>query len=113
MNKIYLMLLVLLSLSACKKDALTIDAEKIYVQSNAAKATDPMFSNALYLSLKPDGIAGINPGGDIIYQASYKIKGDKITVSVTDFNMKFKFIVISDSELHGENGEVLTRSNLN
>lgn len=109
MKKIYLMLFILLSLGACKKDALAVDEEKSYLQTNASATTDPMFPAPIRLTLKPNGIASIAPSGsDIVYSATYKMNGDKITVTVNDFeNMKFKFTVISDLELHGENGEIL------
>lgn len=102
------MLFVLLSLTACKKDAITVDQEKVFVQSNASKPTDPILGTSMNLTLKPGGKANILPGGDIVYQATYKIKGDKIEVKAEMINQKFKFTVISESELHGEHGEILT-----
>jgi uncharacterized lipoprotein YehR (DUF1307 family) len=105
MKKIYLILLIVLSLNACQKDALIVELEKIFIQINAPKPTDPMLGTAMNLTLKPGGKADFLPSGDIIHEATYKIKGDKVLVQA--LNQTFKFTVVSDLELHGENGEIL------
>jgi hypothetical protein len=105
MKKINLMLFIVLSLNACKKDALVITQERTFVQVNAPMPIDPSLGTAVHLTLKPGGKAEFLPGGDIVYEATYKIDGDKIIVDA--LNRTFKFTVISNSELHGENGEIL------
>jgi hypothetical protein len=107
MQKAFYLFVVLLSLVGCKKDALQIREEKSYHQVNAAPTTDRLLGNAVSLTLKPGGSALINPGGDIMWSASYKISGSKIKVHVPDLDKNYQFTIISDNELHGENGEVL------
>ncbi|MBS7565801.1 hypothetical protein KHS38_15445 [Mucilaginibacter sp. Bleaf8] len=104
------LLVLVLLLSACKKDALKVDEEKHYEQVNASPSTDPIIGSAISLTLKPDGVGDIVPGGDIRWNATYKISGKKLTVAVKDIDHKFEFTIISDDEIHGENGEILKRS---
>jgi hypothetical protein len=96
----------MLSLGACKKDALEVKQEKTFMQIKAQPATD-LPGGGIVLTLKPDGTAGIDPGGDILWAATYKISGNKITVKLLDTNTKYKFTIVSDVEIHGENGEIL------
>ena len=107
MKKIYLLLILVVSLNACKKDALIVDEEKSYFQINAPAPVDPMLGTAIYLTSKPDGTGGFLLNGDIISQAKYKVRGNKIIVDVADLNKTFRFTIISDTELHGEKSEIL------
>ncbi|WP_158825721.1 hypothetical protein [Mucilaginibacter lacusdianchii] len=102
-----LFLCMCLWLSSCKKDALQVEEEKEYLQTNASPIVDPMFSTATHLLLKPGNIAYINPGGDIMWDATYKISGKKLTVKMKDSDSQFKFTIVSEEELHGQDGEVL------
>jgi len=104
-----MLFLTLISFSACKKDAIKIDTEKRYTQEKSVPATD-LAGGAMTLVLKPDGMADFNPGGDIVYRGNYDISGKKITVKIPDLDMKYKFTIISEQELQGENGEKLTLS---
>jgi len=101
-----LMLIMLISLSACKKDALKVDTEKRYVEKTSAPPTD-LAGGAMNLVLKPGGVADLNPGGDIVYRGTYDISGKKITVKIPDLDMKYRFTIISDQELQAEDGEKL------
>ena len=101
------LLLMTLGLASCKKDALEVKEAKEFRQVNAPPATDPLLGTAMYLILKPNGAAGFLPGGDIVWTATYNISGKTINVKVPDINTRYKFSVISDEELHGENGEIL------
>lgn len=104
------LLLIALSFTACKKDALQVNEEKRYEQVNAQPATDPMFGTAVTLILRPNGQGYINPGGDIVWPATYKISGKKITVTMEESQRKYRFDIISDEELHGTDGEILKLS---
>lgn len=101
-----LMLFMLISLVACKKDAIKIDSEKRYVQQTDAPVTD-LAGGPMSLTLKPGGVADLNPGGDIVYRGTYDISGKKITVKIPDLDTKFKFTIISEKELESESGEKL------
>jgi hypothetical protein len=102
----FCLLVIILSMGACKKDALVVDTEKRYNQVNIEKPVD-LLGGGVMLVLKPDGIADINPGGDIIWNGTYKISGNKISVKATQIDTKFNFTIISNEELRGSNGEVL------
>lgn len=100
-------LLLTICFTACKKDALKVNEEKRYAQTNAQPPTDPILGTAVHLTLKPNGRADILPGGDIVWAGSYDISGTKLTVKVDELDMKFRFTIVSEEELHGENGEIL------
>ncbi|WP_316806713.1 hypothetical protein [Pedobacter agri] len=87
----------LLVLSACKKDQLTIDQEKRFSEVDFKFDPSFPFNGGWGLTLKPDGVAEVIPGGDIYYRGTYKISGKNITVS-TD-QTKFKFEILSDTEI--------------
>ena len=88
---------IILFLSACKKDKLSIDEEKRF--SEVGFKFDPSFpyNGGWGLTLKPDGVAEIVPGGDIYYRGTYKISGKNLTVT-TD-QTKFKFEILSETEI--------------
>jgi hypothetical protein len=103
----FLILGIVSCLMACKKDALKIKEDKEYIQINAREPVSAYENSAIYLTLKPNGKADVLPGGDIVYRASYKIKGKKIKVEIADISLRLTFTIVSPSELHGEHGEVL------
>jgi len=98
---------VVATLAACKKDALEVTKDSYYIQVNAGPQTDPLISTATTLMLRPGGIADIMPGGDIVWRGTYKISGKRLTVTVKELETKFRFTIISATELHGEGGSVL------
>ncbi len=106
-KSLYILLAATLSLGACKKDALQVKTEKEYIQNTTPGAATGLLGGGLDLILKPGGTASFNPGGDIIWGATYDISGKKITVKVQQLNTKYLFTIISDEEIHGANGEVL------
>ena len=106
MRNLFCLLIVMLSFGACKKDALEVKQDKTYVQVKDAPPTD-LAGGGVDLTLKPDGTAIINPGGDIVWYGTYDISGNKITVKVQQTESKYKFTIVSNEEIHGEHGEVL------
>lgn len=100
-------LLLTICFTACKKDALKVNEEKRYIQTNAQPPSDPILGTAVHLTLKPNGRADILPGGDIMWAGDYDVSGRKLTVNVAELNTKFRFTIINKEELHGENGEIL------
>lgn len=106
MKNLCCLLIIMLSFGACKKDALEVKQQKTFVQVEVAPATD-LPGGGINLTLKPDGTANINPGGDIVWSGTYDISGNKITVKVQQIDTKFKFTIVSDEEIHGEHGEIL------
>lgn len=102
MKKIYLVLLIAISLSACKKDILKVETEKTYVEEGVSAGT--LGFGGIILKLMPDGKADILVGGDVFYRTTYKIKGNKLIVE-GEQNDEFK--IISDTELRYQNNRVL------
>jgi hypothetical protein len=102
MKKIYLVLLIAIGLSACKKDALKVEIEKTYVEQGVSSGT--LGFAGIILKLMPDGNADILVGGDTYYRTTYKIKGDKILIE-GDQSEEFK--IISSTELRYQNNRVL------
>ncbi|RZK21443.1 MAG: hypothetical protein EOO86_01015 [Pedobacter sp.] len=100
---------IILFLSACKKDKLSIDQEKRF--SEVGFKFDPSFpyNGGWGLTLKPDGVADIAPGGDIYYRGTYKISGKSLTVT-SDQN-KFKFEILSETEIKEKQYGVVLRLN--
>lgn len=105
------LLIAALSFTACKKDALEVKTEKTFVSATSTPATD-LAGGRTELTLKPGGSASILPGGDILWNGTYKISGKKITVYVQQSDEKYRFTIISDTEIHSEYGEVLKLVNL-
>jgi hypothetical protein len=97
MRKILTLLALAITLlfTACKKDQLKVDEEKSYFEANHVSAGP--YDGGWQLTLKPDGVADIAPGGDIIYRGTYKINGSKIKVKSETGAFEFK--IISDTEL--------------
>ncbi|WP_231426028.1 hypothetical protein [Pedobacter sp. Leaf250] len=95
--------------SACKKDQLSIDGEKQF--SEVGHKADPLnpFDGGWGLTLKPDGVADITPGGDIVYRGTYKISGKNL--SVTTDQVKFKFEILSQTEIKEKQYGTLLRLN--
>jgi hypothetical protein len=105
-NYLFLLLTVLFWLTSCKKDALKVKEQTKYFQINAPAPTGTLHATGISLELWPQGIAYINPGGhDFLWGATYKISGKKLTVKSGDY--LYKFTIVSEEELHGENGEIL------
>lgn len=105
-HTLFILLIAPIGFLSCKKDALVVKKNMHYYQINTdPKDVDGIFSQSI--TLGPKGQAGFRPGGDIEYKATYKIKGKKITVTIKDPKLTSYFIIISDTELHAENGAIL------
>lgn len=93
--------------TGCEKDKLTVNEEKRYIQENY---TPSSYDAGYQLTLKPGGIADILPGGDIMWSATYKIKGSSLTVKTKGGSYKettFNFTIISEDRLKTKSGTVL------
>lgn len=102
MKKIYLILLLAISLSACKKDALKVESDKTYVEQGVSSGSGSLGFGGVILKLMPDGNADILVGGDAFSRTTYKIKGDKLTIGDNE-----EFKIISETELRYQNTRVL------
>ena len=99
MKNIYLFVVLFISINlfnSCKKDQLNIDREKTYVQIEPkVQVSDPNFGG-WSLTLYPNNVADINPGGDIVYRGTYKINGSSLKVKTDNDSYKFKIISTTD-----------------
>ncbi|MFA6277258.1 MAG: hypothetical protein WC622_10945 [Pedobacter sp.] len=93
---IFLLISATLLLSSCKKDQLTVDQEKVFLQVDHGDSGFP-YNSGWHLTLKPDGVADILPGGDIWWRGTYKISGSLITVKAD--NVTYKFEIVSETEI--------------
>jgi hypothetical protein len=87
----------LLTTTGCKKDQLEINEEKIY--SEVMKEPVDEFMGGWSLTLTPDGVADVTPGGDIYYRGTYKINGSKIKVKTPQNSGSYTFEIISENEI--------------
>jgi len=92
-----LLLAVSVFLSACKKDKIEVNEEKVFIQKNLPPDTTPHYASVWFLVLKPDGTADITPGGDIVYRGKHNIKGSLLKVK-TD-NTTYEFDILSATEI--------------
>ncbi len=96
-------------LNSCKKDQLNIDREKNYVQIEPKVQVSNPYFGGWYITLYPDGVADINPGGDIVYRGTYKISGSSLKVK-TDYN-SYKFKIISTTDIRFDEYNIVLRLN--
>lgn len=95
-------------ISACKKDQLTVKQEKEFLQVGFKYDPSFPFNSGWQLTLKPDGIADVLPGGDIIYRGTYKINGSLLTVKVD--NETYKFDIINQNEIKEKSSGTILRT---
>jgi hypothetical protein len=96
--------LFILMITSCKKDKLEVNEVKEYSQVGFVR-TDPYFGGWT-LTLKPDGVAEVNPGGDIRYGGTYKINGSKIKVKTEQNSGLYTFEIISEREIREQSSGV-------
>ena len=82
----------------CKKDKLDVNQTKEYFEVTDKPQSD-LAGGAMHLTLKPDGTAEINPGGDIRYRGKYKIIGSKIKVKTDQDYNSYIFEIISETQI--------------
>ena len=95
----YLLILLALALfcfNACKKDQLSVDGEKEFKE--VGHVAMDAYDGGWRVTLRPDGVADILPGGDIVYRGTYKISGDKLKIKTTD-GETFEFKILSETEI--------------
>jgi hypothetical protein len=98
------LILLVFSLNACKKDAISVKTEKAYFERVVLQPGD--WYTGMGLRLQPNGIATLIEGGDAASVGKYKIRGNKLTLNIVGIK-PFKFTIISEQEIHAETGEKL------
>ena len=99
-----LMFLFIITATGCKKDKLEVNEVKEYGEVGHIP-TGP-YDGGWALTLQPDGIAEVNPGGDIRYRGTYKIKGDEVKVKTEQNSETYTFEVISETEIREKSSGV-------
>jgi hypothetical protein len=92
-----LLLSLTLSLAGCKKDKLIVKDVKHF--SEIGHVATNAYDGGWGLTLYPDGLADLLPGGDISYRGTYDIKGSRIKVKTEQNKQTFTFEIISDTEI--------------
>jgi hypothetical protein len=98
------LLLFILTTTGCKKDKLEVNEIKEY--SEVGHVPKGAYDGGWALTLKPDGVAEVNPGGDIRYGGIYKINGSKIKVKTEQNSGSYTFEIISESEIREQSSGV-------
>lgn len=102
--------LITIAAVGCKKDKITVDEEKSFVQVDPPRTVNnTLEGGSMHVTLKPDGVAEINPGGDILYRGTYKIKGDQLKIKVSDFKDDFEFKILSETDIKEKESGVVLR----
>lgn len=94
-------------ITSCKKDKLIVDSEKTFLEVDHVLSN--RFDNGWNLILKPDGVADIIPGGDIIYRGTYKIIGRTIKLDSPQDAKTYTFKIISKKEIKESEFGVIMR----
>ena len=97
--------LFIITITSCKKDKLEVKELREYrevghVPTNA-------YDGGWGLNLQPDGVADVNPGGDILYRGTYKITGSKINVKTPQNSGVYTFEIISESQIREKSTEAI------
>lgn len=108
-------LLLAFLVTGCKKK-LDVKEDKYFEQVNwvdPGGERDPIAGTGpMHLELRKNGQAFLYPGsGDIVWDGTYKISGDKLKVTITGMNQSYKFSILSNEELKAESGELLHLKN--
>lgn len=93
-------------ITGCQKDKIEVDVVKEYIEVDHIP-THP-FDGGLHLILKPDGVAELNPVGDIVYRGRYTIRGARINVNIEDHSESYIFEILSQTQIREQkSGTVL------
>src|SRR5690606_16902188 len=96
-NLSVLLVAFILLATGCKKDKIEVDVVKEYKE--VGHVPTDAYDGGWSLILKPNGVADLNPGGDIVYRGSYKINGAKIKVQTTQNSASYTFEIISETQI--------------
>jgi len=91
----------------CKKDQLVVNEEKEYSQIDHVPSN--AYDGGWGLTLQPDGVADVIPGGDIYYRGTYKINGATIKVETPQNSGSYTFKIISESEIKEKQYGIILR----
>jgi hypothetical protein len=103
---ILILLFLSLTFSACKKDAISVESEKVYSE-NLPVVPGGWGSSSMSLTLRPNGTATLIEGGDMASEGKYKIRGHQIIFKTGSYSDDWKFTIVSEQEIHSPNGNKL------
>lgn len=99
--------LFILTTTSCKKDKLDVKEVKEYSQVDHVPGH--AYDGGWALTLQPNGVADVLPGGDIVYRGTYKINGSKIKVKTPQNSGSYTFEIISETEIKEKDYGTLLR----
>jgi len=102
-----LLLAVSVFLTACKKDKIEVDKEKVFLQVDVPKDTAPGYVSSWAVILRPDKTAEVIPGGDIVNVGKYEIKGSSLKIKTDQAD--FDFDILSATEIKDKKYGVMLR----
>nr|WP_068886919.1 hypothetical protein [Pedobacter panaciterrae] len=102
---LFAVFVLFISFSACKKDLISVKTEKSYREPQTVSEGE--WYTGMVLTLRPNRTATLILGGDAACEGRYDIKGAKLTFKMSTQKEKYSFTIISEQEIHGENGEKL------
>ncbi|RZK24583.1 MAG: hypothetical protein EOO43_07400 [Flavobacterium sp.] len=103
---IVILMILSLTFSACKKDAISVKSEKVYSE-NLPALPGGWGSLSMSLTLRPDGTATLIEEGDMASEGKYKIKGQQLIFKTGSYPDDWKFTIISEQEIHSPSGKKL------
>lgn len=107
----FMLAAVIVFFSSCKKDKLMVNEEKEFVQVGH-KPTNS-YDGGWQLTLRPDGIADVLPGGDIVFRGTYKINGSRIKVKTEQNQAAYTFDILSETDIKEKEFGTVLRLNGN
>jgi hypothetical protein len=102
--RIFALLVLLITFSACKKDVFKVKTEMHYKEQ--VVAPEGGSGGGMALTLKPNNSAILIEGGDQVALGGYKIQG-KILIVKVDNVKEYIFTIVSEQEIHARTGEKL------
>ena len=103
--QLIMLLLLIISFQACKKDAISVKKEKSY-HERIDNPTGGWITEGMGIRMQRNGSATLIEGGDMASEGSYRINGDRITLKIPGYKT-LKFTIISEQEIHADSGETL------
>jgi hypothetical protein len=88
---------VVIFAGGCKKNQIKVDQTREYTE--VGHTPQNAYDGGWALTLQPDGVADVNPGGDVRYRGTYTINGSKIKVKTEQNAGSYTFEIISESEI--------------
>ncbi|MES2828790.1 MAG: hypothetical protein V4687_11555 [Bacteroidota bacterium] len=101
---IFTLFIFLTALNSCKKDVITVQEYMEYYERVVSPSSE--WKVGLHMILMPNGEAEVFENGYDRIRGSYNIRGKTLIVTIPKLK-KYKFKIISEGEIYGDNGKTL------